>query len=307
MNPATRHELPPRPDTQVALRNVTRSIPGLYLTVPSKPPGWRREVRIQHDRPGRELVGVEPMVPAAVVDGVQSRVLLTLREGRPLLLEYVGAAAVGPHRRTLVGVEDRLYLAGSHLDAEYLRSLPEGLPVVELDGISPAVVATEAMETIQFFRQRLEATVAVLAGASGEPVVVDGSVRHLEGLAGPAIGVIKNTASTQWLTDESELASLDVGWRSTVFVLPAQRRGEHTVHCCYLRLHRVPRSTSFTEGLIRLESTDPDLLDPAAAWAMRSRQAPGSDDPRWATHLAPVRDVELYLKGRRPQTSLVTR
>lgn len=299
MTPAAPHPLPPRPEQELDLRTLCRAVKAPLLTAASAPPGWRRDVRIQQDRPGVDLSEIEPLVPAGVVDGAQCRVLLTVQQTRPVFLEYVGAAVVSGDTAKPLELEDRLYLAGSHLDADYLRGLPGGLPVVELDGIDSAVVGAEALEAIGRFRETLEAAVAVRVSASGELVVVDGSVRQVPDLVGPAVGVVKDCASTQHLTDEVELRTLPCGWRSTVFGIPAQRRSEIPVHSCYVRLHQI-RGAAFTEGLVRLECTDPDLLDAAAAWAYRSRQQPGSGDPRWPCHLRQVRTAELFLKGRMP-------
>lgn len=297
--------LPPLPQGQIDLRALCHSVGRPALTTPAPPAGWRRDVRLLAERPGIDLAGVPPLDVLAAVDGIQARVLLSVRDGRPIYLESVAAAAVGMDPRNVIAFDQRMYVAGSHLDGVYMRALQGGVPVVELDAIDPSLVASEALDLVDHTRRQLEADTAGAALRAGEPIVVDGSIRYLTELTGPLIGVVKDCANTPWLTDESELRSLPEGWRSQAFRIPAQRRSEITVHSCYVRLHDVGAGC-FTDGLVRIETTDPDQLDAACAWAFRCRQPAHSTDPRWACHLRAVAHVELVLKGRMELTMVPT-
>lgn len=277
------------------VRDLFRAVGHPLLSTSTSSPLWRREVTVATDGP-IDVTSLPRLGDVRVVDGVQRRRVLTMRQGRPVYLELVGAAAVDPESRTEADIEERAYLCGSHFDGAYMRELPGNFAVVELDAESAQAVVQEAAAALDRFRRELEADVTVRAAARGV-VVVDGSIRHLVGLpGGSAVGVVKSL-DTQYLADETEIADLKPGQRTSLFTIRSQTRRELTVHSCYVRLHTVPHDW-WAVGVVRLEATTEDLLDPAAAWAYAARQRPGGDDPRWHVHLAPVRAVEEVLRAR---------
>lgn len=264
-------------------------------------PAWRRAIHCHQDGPV-DVQAASRLAVTAVVDGTQWARLLHRIAGRPITLHQVGAAAMDG----LVGVAsmERLYVAASVLDTAWCRALPENIPVIELDGISPQAVAQGADETVDLLRRRFEQDVTKQALETvGGPVLVDGSIREMGTIGHGIVGVVKDATATQLIGDERELQQLPVGHRSSRFDWQRDYSHQQDVHCAYLRLHAPRWHEDWTHGLIRLEVLDPDLLDPLGRLCMLERQNRFSDDPRWPVHLRAVRQTEDVLKARQVRLS----
>ena len=288
--------IPPQTGEVADLLDLLRSVEHL---VPAKTavmlPSWRRQVRLHDAPPLGDICAVTPLEPVGAADGVQRARLVTVRSGRPIWLVVV-AAGVGNYGDTLSAAEMDLYLVGSHLDEEWMRDRPGGVPAVALDAIEPSTLVGDFDRVLQAHRWELEARVVRRTVEQGT-VVVDGSVdRYTAEHGARVVGVVKSL-NTPYLTDEREIRSLDEGCCSRVFTLPAERRPQLDRHSCYLRL-RSPGFNDGTWGVVRLEAVDADQLAPLAAWACTQRQGPGSGDSRWPVHLASVAWVERVLRAR---------
>lgn len=285
-------------EPELDLRALVGALDAPILGAVPKPVEWRRRIR-RLAWPEQGVVGTtNPLFISGVVDGIQGRLLLCRRSGRPVFLEYAAAAHFCPATRAVGGLVQRAYLAGSALDEEWMSSLPGGALVDVLSAVSSQAIELEARRRLEETRIRLEAAAvrAALDGSDGF-VLVDGSIRTLPSDE-RLVGVVKSV-STQYLGDESHLESLCPGEISESFQILPDWQGEQVVYSCYLRLHRVP-AEHWTAGLVRLESLDPKVLAALAAFCVSDRQHAASDDPRWPQHLTSVRKAELALKMRRP-------
>lgn len=250
----------------------------------------------------RARVTAKPMQPIGFVDGIQAALTVTWREHRPVYLTFVSAGCVGagPRRQAqLIAVKERLDLVGSHLDAEWLTQLPESAPVVLLDATEPDQIERAALARLGADRETLERELVTdLVGNGTGTLVLDGSLAKRP-VDARLLGVVK-TVRTRWLQDESVLWGMPEGWRSPRFKIPAGTHGvEADRYSCYLRLFDAEHR-GWDHGLVRLESYDPELLEPLAALAMAERQSKRSRDSRGDRHLASVRACEDVLRARRP-------
>lgn len=266
--------------------------PGRAL--PASPP-WRPRVRREPGSPARDIRDVEPLQIATAVDGVQSSMVFTVTEGRPSFLVYVAAGAVGPDHR-LVRVAERLVVLASVRDASRLQQTSAGLPVVALDALSSQALAWHHAAVVPDWREQLEREVVTACATDGRFVLVDGSIERYVGIPG-LIGCVK-TAEAAYVVDEAELHKLPVGHRSGVFRVEPHTTTEQRWYGAYLRLH--PPFAFHTFGLVVVQTTDPDLLDAAAAACFAQRQKIGNGDPRADRHLWPIRRCEEALRARRP-------
>lgn len=241
---------------------------------------------------------VEPLPVACFVDGIQSSRTVTHREHRPVHLVYVAAGALGAGGAVL-GVHEELSLVVSASDQEWAEQLPGGVPVVALDAQSPFELAAEAVEMLGGARDRLERSlVTELLEREVGTVVVDGSL--LGRPTSPAVVGVAKTTATRYLADESVLLNLPEGWRSPRFIIPAGVGGGSFARAsCYLRLTDA-RFRGWDYGLIRLESSDPEILDSFASRCLAERQPTGNADPRGDRHLSTIATIERVLRSRRP-------
>jgi hypothetical protein len=245
-----------------------------------------------------KLINSAPLEVSCFVDGIQSSLSLTHRDWRPVHLIYVAAGALGAEGRVL-GVRERLAIVASSLDADWARSLPGGVPVLELAEESPFSLGAAGVRELAGARDTLERElVDDLLEVGVGTIVVDGSIVGRE--VSPLVVGIAKTTATRYLTDESALLALHEGWRSPRFTIPAGVGGGHVERAsCYLRL-RASRHRSWDYGLVRLEALDPELLDGFAARCLAERQPRGSADLRGDRHLSSIASVETFLRARRP-------
>lgn len=294
--------LPARPaSTPVDLRSLCRAIGALALAPASVPAGFDHAISYHPERAG----GPPATGPADVVgsiDGIQRRWRLTTRDRRAVTLEYAAAGLLPAdydHRQ--LASDQRLWLACSYRDYDFVAQLPGGLHVEVFDAHSPRALAIATDAHTGQVRRQLEHTLARDHHPDDDRLLVlDGSIADLPGHPQLA-GIIKDTTSTAWLADRTEIEQLPLGHRSTAFTILAEGRHRTDTASCYLRLHPPGQHDPWDHGLIRLETTHPRLLDPLAAWALRNRQRPHADDQRWERHLAPIRRVEDVLRARAPQ------
>jgi hypothetical protein len=263
---------------------------------PTERPKADVEIEMLDEYPA-EVVAA-PIEVAGFVDGIQATLCITHREQRPVYLFYVGAAALGEGARA-VGVRERLALICADTDAEWVSQISVGVPVEQLVDATPPELERDAHRLVGATRDHLERTlVNELLEQGVKTLVVDGSL-----VGRPAdrrlVGVVK-TSQRQWLNDESVLWSLPEGWRSPRFKIPAGQGGMGVDrYSCYVQMAD-KSSGAWNLGLIRLETFDPEMLDPLAARALLERQGSRSGDMRWDRHLASVRAVEEFLRSRRP-------
>lgn len=259
-------------------------------------------VEVFEQDPAQSRVTAEPLAVSAFVDGVQSSLVVTHRDHRPVYLTYQAAGAVGEAAQ-LIGLKERLTIVCSTADRDWVDSVNQDdspLPVSEVVDVTPPDVERAAYAQLGDWRERLERSlVEELVDAGRGPLVVDGSL-----LARPQnpqlFGVVKNVVRTRYLPDEAVLYGLPAGWRSARFRIPSGADGcPSDRYSCYLRLHDASRY-AWSHGLIRLESFDPAHLDALAARAMVERQSASSGDGRWDRHLHSVAVTEKVLRARRP-------
>jgi hypothetical protein len=246
----------------------------------------------------------EPLEVAGFADGVQATRCVAWRSSRPVDLVYCAAGAL-LDRATPVGLNERLVLAASVADHDWVRSLPGGLPVAWVDVTDPPDVALALHDCIGDLRAHLEDEladdlVAKSVASRDRPLVVDGDLRAKSRWShGPAVVAVAKTHRTRWLPDESSLWGLPEGWISPRFRILAGGPVGVDRYSCYLRL-RSAAARPWNFGLIRLEVTQLDQLEPLAALAFSLRQSASAPDGRWDRQLAPVRAVEEWLAARRP-------
>ena len=262
----------------------------------------RSDVEMIDDRPAP--IEAEPLRPAGFVDGVQATRCVAWRSSRPVDLAYCAAGAL-LDRSTVVGLNERLVLAASVADHDWVRDLPAGLPVAWVDAVDPPDVGPALHDVVGDLRAHLEDRLtddlveSSVAGPS-VPLVVDGDLRaRARWSHGRSVVAVAKTHRTQWLADESSVWSLPERWRSARFrILPSPQVPVERFSC-YLRL-RTATNRPWTFGLVRLEVTHLDQLEPLAALAFSLRQSAAAPDGRWDRQLAPVRAVEEWLAARRP-------
>lgn len=303
MRPVTPPELPSTP--LYDLRSFFRTVGAPSSSGLGVAPIDRMDLSSQIDIIDASRAKLEglPLPAEGFVDGVQSSLVVTYREHRPVYLVYQAAGAVGRGAR-LTGLKERLALVASVTDLDWLHEVNTGtppLPVQEIAALSPVDIEREAYASVGDWRDQLERTlVEELVDAGTGPLVVDGSLRGRPyNLALHA--VVKDVASTRYLPDERELYGLPAGWRSPIFRIPRGSAAGSVVDrfSCYVRLHDAT-NRGWNFGMIRLEAFDPDRLMALGVLAMAERQGPRSGDGRWDRHLASVAVTEKVLRSRRP-------
>lgn len=294
------------PDGGFDLRVVLRATGGRAWSSGASPAEVRTDAKVPVELldEGPCPIGTEKLVVAGYADGVQAIRCVAWRARRPINLAYCAAGAV-LDRSTVVGMTERLFLAASTADHDWVRALPGELPVLWVTTDAPPEVAGALHDAVAGLRAHLEDTLVedlISAGTANpdRPLVVDGDLRsfarHRHGAA--VVGVVK-THRTRWLPDETQLWSLREGWRSPRFRIPAGAGVGVERYSCYLRL-RGGDDRPWSFGLIRLEATTLDQLDGLCATAFGLRQGPSAPDGRWDRQLSPVRAVEEWLATRRP-------
>jgi hypothetical protein len=253
-------------------------------------------VELLEDVPAR--VGGSALTVSGFVDGIQSSLVVTHRQHRPVHLNYTAAAAVDRNIRP-IGIREQLELVVGEDDLDWARSLQSTVPLSVLPAADPAETERLAVMGLGGTRERLERGLVddLLLEDAGR-LVLDGSL-----VARPAdprlLGVVKTTRR-RYLDDESVLWGLRSGWRSPLFRIPAGSQAYPADrYSCYLRLSDAAEA-AWDHGLIRLEALDPELLEPLASLCMQERQHARSSDPRGDRHLRPVRMCEELLRARRP-------
>ena len=294
-----RHDLDMH-ETSHDLRSLFQNV-GRFsgLRGPTTTPELRREV----DKPVELLekgickVGSDVLDVSGFIDGVQSSLIVTYNDHRPVYLNYTGAAAVSADLRPLSIIE-KLVLVASNIDYEWVNNLKTTVPFTEIPSNLPAEIERLGIASLVGDRESLESKLVDDLVENGNRFVVDGS------LVGKPIntgifGVVKST-KRKYLEDESILFGLPSGWRSPIFRLPVGSQGvEADRYSCYLRLSSA-ENNAWNHGLIRLESYDADLLDSLAALCITQRQNARSGDIRHDRHLRAIRACEELLRARRP-------
>lgn len=237
-----------------------------------------------------------PIVVDGVVDGIQRTLSLRRREHRPITLAYIAAASA--RGQALTAIAERVCVICSHRDLKWVRSAAPTVPVVVLEEHHPANVEAATARVVDLHRRVAERRVVERAAPrDGGLLLVDGPVRQY-GTRLRLGGVVKSLGDQLWVP--ASLLPARAGDRSPAFLIPSGTRSESDVHSAYLRLHDCPPEYPATHGLIRLEVQERADLDALAAFCLASRQGPGSGDPRWPVHLAPVRLLETVLGARVP-------
>lgn len=249
------------------------------------------------EKASRSITG-EPLPVTGFVDGIQSSLVLTHRDHRPVHLNYTAAASIDRAARP-VAIREQLELVVGARDQEWASSLRTTVPIVVLPEVDPAETERLAVASLAGNREQLERKlVDQLLGEQGGCLVLDGSL-----VARPAdvrlTGVVKTT-QRRYLDDESVLWNLPAGWRSPIFRIPAGSQAYPADrYSCYVRLYDASNA-AWNHALIRLETLDKELIDPLAALCMQVRQHTRSTDPRGDRHLQPIHLCEELLRARRP-------
>jgi hypothetical protein len=256
------------------------------------------EVEVLEDSPLK--VTGSPLAVDAFVDGIQSSMVLTWRDSRPVYLAYIAAGAAGPGP-DLVGLAERLLLIASVEEQDYLDEInpaDQPIPQVLLPATIPPEVERTAGAEVGRVRDLLERTlVERLLAAGARYLVLDGDLMSRTPDV-RLVGVVK-TSRTRYLPDESVLWTLPAGWRSPIFRIPPHGPSRTDRFSCYLRLNSAANSP-WDFGLVRLEAFDRDLLMPLAARVLLERQPEGVSDSRWDRHITSVAVCEQLLRDRRP-------
>lgn len=265
-----------------------------------------QDVPVEMLEEARVPVTGAPLEVSAFVDGVQASLVVAFRAHRPVYLSYTAAGAVGLRAKPL-GLRERLEIVCSGLDREWVEGLGSSVPIHELAAEQPQEIEREAIALLGATRDLLERDlVGEFCASRSGVVVLDGSLAarpHDSCL----VGVVK-TVRRRYLADEGAiLYGMPAGWRSPIFKIPAGSAGAALDrYSCYVRLHSAEHQ-GWSFGLIRLESHDPDLLEPLAARCLKERQSAGGGDARWDRHLQSVRAVEDFLRARRPEVFSLAR
>jgi hypothetical protein len=270
----------------------------LTSTPPERPDPTEPAVLLEEDN---VRVGGRPLEVSAFLDGIQASVVVTYRAHRPVFMSYAAAGAVTDKAR-LVSHSEKLSVVCSRLDKDWVDQLGQGIPVEALSSDLPHEVEVAAGLNLSNDRDALEAQVLSELVAQGSSMVcVDGSLRKRPSLDN-LVGVVKTTRS-KFLEDESCLYRLPEGWRSPMFELPKRYTNRGTdgprLFSTYVRLQDASRR-GWDFGLIRLEASTPDVLEPMAARVLLERQNASSGDPRFDRHIASMRACEDALRKRRP-------
>jgi hypothetical protein len=281
------------------LRNLFRAI-GSFTGAKgatSAEPRTKCETPVELLESTAKLVTGDPLEVTGFVDGVQSSLVVTHREHRPVHLNYTGAAAVNRAAKP-VGMIERLELLVGERDLDWARSLGTTVPLVVLPDAEPAETERLAVAGLGGTREQLERQlVDELLKGEGR-LVLDGSL-VARPMDNRLFGVIKTTRK-KYLEDESVLWRLPAGWRSPIFRIPSGTQSYAADrYSCYLRLVDASYG-AWDYGLVRLEALDPADLESLASLCMQERQNTRSKDPRGDRHLRPVRLCEDFLRARRP-------
>jgi hypothetical protein len=239
-----------------------------------------------------------PIAVHGFIDGIQATLQLAHRQGRPVVLTYVAAGAAARNDKGRIGgvaLREQLRMLANIEDHEWIADLDVNIPVAALTGATPPDMELAVIEHVGTSRDELERIVGDLLDTNNpNAIVVDGTIMGRP-VDERVVGVVKS-ATTRYLTDESELFTLRQGWRSRRFSI----RGVGTPRwSCYLQLAD-KGDGPWNLGLIRLEAFNPDLLDSIGVLALNERQSSRSGDARWDRHLGAMRSTEEFLRSKRP-------
>lgn len=281
------------------LQALFQAMPQGLLGAPSR--GAPQHLIAEHydHAPPRPVAG-PPLPVWAAIDGIERVRVLTYapdaRAGaRPIVLAYEAAAAIDftqpDGHRTVV---QDLHIICSHRDAQWVASWPGNLPITILDEHTPAGVAAAAWECVHRRRAQLERYVVAHAPERPGYLLLDGSL--VDAPPRKDLVAVVKTVATGWTTDPA-YTTLRQGWRSPALLLRGLSRLQtEERHTAYVKLHESDTSHAQDYGLIRIETTDPALLDPLAAFVMKARML---RHPR-PGQLAPVQYVEDVLGATAP-------
>lgn len=245
-----------------------------------------------------QKVVAHPLEVLGFADGVQSALTVTWRNHRPVYLTYAAAGCVG-EKGKLLAVRERLDIVASPLDAEWVQSLETTIPALYVAAERPDEIERLALSRLGADRELLELELIEELSQKTGVLVVDGSIAFRPTQEN-VVGVVKTTRR-RWLSDESVLWRLPVGWRSPRFRIEAGNMGTSKPrYSCYLRLTDATHR-GWDYGLVRLEAWNPEQLDALAARCLLERQSTRSGDQRGDRHLAAMRVCETVLRARRPE------
>ena len=252
---------------------------------------------------------VTPLDPDGFCDGIQSSMVVTWLNRRPVTLNYVAAGcATDGSPAALTGLVERLWVDACPADAQAVRTeiaADSGVPVLVTDDNDPASALVSMRNRLASVRAESE-TELVDALTDVNPnasLVVDGSLSRLT--PSPLLMGVAKTHKARYLADESLVYTLAHGWRSPVFsfVHPSAHRAQGgtpaPVFSAYVRAHFIP-DAPWDAGLVRVETFSEELIDTACATVLAYGQHATGGDNRWDRHLAPVAWCEKLLRARRP-------
>lgn len=300
----TSHPLPP---WAVTAGQQLHDIQALVSAMPQGPLGAPSRGAPDHlvavhytDGVSRPVSG-EPLPVVCAIDGIQRCKVLTYRPSndgrgsRPVVLAYQAAGAINlANHRTNPLIAESLSIICSWIDEAWVRSLPSTVPVTVLDEHEPSAVAAAAWATIHGRRQQLERyAVANAPVASGGFLLLDGSL--IQAPPRPDLVAVVKSVKARWTTDPT-YTNLPGGWRSPGLHLRGLNRGQVDRYTAYVKLTDTGTSLPTQASLIRVEVTNPELIDPLAAYA-RACRIPRHPRPG---QLAPIEMVEKVLNAHAP-------
>lgn len=241
-------------------------------------------------------VGMIPIVHGYVAAAIRQRThrmftTWAVREEEVLAFPF---EHLSPDRLTHLGFQEQTLLDSSSAS----------------DFLHPIRLAESGRIAVKRQRSRLEARLARRWAESGNSgwLLVDGGLAIDPSLvvSDRAVGLVKSHR-TQFLRPElmREVLGMRAGRRSSVFKPIRPEVGE--VYSWYLRLRPAERHDIYW-ALARIEAPARegtlDLADEVSRWLLSETAPLALPDTRWHVLLYPIRDLETYLRSRKPTLAI---
>lgn len=256
-----------------------------------------------------DITDVAPLPVDGFCDGIQQATTVMWTSRRPVTLNYVAAGCVQPtFPMSLAGLSERLWVSASQADKDHVTPLVEraAVPVTWVDDDDPSTLLPTMGNLLSAARATAERNLAtgLLDAHPQSRWIMDGSLALLPSDT-RLVGVVK-THTARFLTNEAVLYTLPFRHRSPIFTFTHPSRAgspvePQPVFSAYVRVSDVSAGP-WDAGLLRVETFDAALIDPACALLVHTIQssAAAAYDGRWDRHLEPIAWCEKVLRQRRP-------